>query len=373
MRLFVRKLAKRLFIALSLGVGLFVLTAAIFAARCSAPRGNFRPLAQSGQRLPPGAASIPGYSRTEDDTFLTYPEWYIVWSYQEKADYQQHHLPSGFPYFGAIQQYWGGYCYANEVVHGKYPFNMGDHLMLVVIGTSFSVEYFLKGFYENTIGRLSEWLTHHEPVEEDNYSYRVAKKYGDFVQVRPFYEFPFFQSFRGLWSNTSLWGPHALRKWERKAWLSLDYGIEAVYCGLIEIASHAVYGVEPDLTYVWMENTPRSALDENPHVRKVKDIAPEALIAAIPRYQEFTETASRLVSRGVRFQQIAGNEQVLVTVIAPRDWKPLTQVGELLFASPILTEPGLQRVALRSPVPSLHILSNYFADQGLKIEHIYDY
>ena len=34
-------------------------------------------------------ADIKDYSRPEDDTLLSYPEWYIVWSYQEKADFQQ--------------------------------------------------------------------------------------------------------------------------------------------------------------------------------------------------------------------------------------------------------------------------------------------
>ena len=258
-------------------------------------------------------------------------------------------------------------------MRGKYPFNFGDHLMLAVIGTSFSVEYALKGIYENTIGGLSERLSGNQPVEEDSYAYRVAKEYAELVHVRPFYEFSFFKSFRGLWSSTRLWGLHPVRKWERKVWLSLDYGIEALYCGLIELASHSVYGVEPDLTYVWLENVPLSALDENPHVRKVRDIAPGSLIAAIPRYQEFTEVATRLAKRGVRFRQIAGNEQVMITILAPENWKPETQTVELVFSSPMLTAPGTKRIALRAPVQSLHLLLAETEHDGVKMEHIYDY
>ena len=51
-------------------------------------------------------ADLPEYGRPEEDTYLSYPEWYIVWSYQEKAAFQRSHLPSGFSYFGAIGQYW---------------------------------------------------------------------------------------------------------------------------------------------------------------------------------------------------------------------------------------------------------------------------
>ncbi len=84
--------------------------------------------------------------------------------------------------------------------------------MLAVIGSSFSFEYAIKGAYEKTMGRLTEWLSSHEPVEEDRYASLVAKEYADFVHIRPFYEFSFWKRFKGLWTQTSLWGPHAARK-----------------------------------------------------------------------------------------------------------------------------------------------------------------
>ncbi len=147
-----RKLLKRLkLLGIAAAVCLFVAAAIVFAIHCSTVRGNFQPSkpTQTGN-------GIANYARPEDDTFLTYAEWYIVWSYQEKAAWQQAHLPSSFPYFQAIGQYWSGYCCSYGVVRGRYPFNFGDHLMLVVIGTSFTVEYALKGAYEDTVGRLSE-------------------------------------------------------------------------------------------------------------------------------------------------------------------------------------------------------------------------
>jgi hypothetical protein len=213
----------------------------------------------------------------------------------------------------------------------------------------------------------------HQAVEEDLYAYQVAREYASFVHIRPFYEFHFGRSFTGLWKNTRLWGPHPLRKWERKLWLSLDYGVEALYCGLIEKASHGVYGVEDDLTYAWIENTPVAVFTENPRIRKVKDAGPQAFIVAIPRYQEFTDIVERLSRQGVRFVQIAGNEQVLVTAIVPSDWANDLGGSQLLFSTGILTQPGLKRVALRSAVSSLHAVLNGLADRGLKVEHVYDF
>lgn len=366
-----RNFLKRCLFLLLACVCLFVIAAILFTANCRSLKAQFQPHAHGAKRSP--LAGISGYARPEDDTFLTYPEWYIVWSYQEKADFQQSHLPAEFPYYRAIAQYWHGYCCAYAVVRDRYPLNIGDHVMLVVIGTSFTVEYVLKGAYENTIGRLSEWSSGHQPTDEDAYAYRVAKEYAGFVHVRPFYEFRFSHSFLGLWRQTSLWGPHPLRKWERKVWLSLDYGAEAIYCGLIELASHASYGVESPDTYVWIENAPDTILSKYPRIRHVADLGPGSDIIVIPRYQEFTDTAVRLASDDVRFVEIAGNDEILLTVIGPREWKFYLPSGELLFSSEILTHPEWRRFALRVPVASLSSALNSLAGSGLKVEHVYDY
>jgi hypothetical protein len=366
------RLAKRLLLVVLAGLCLFLVSALIFALECSGAPAEFTPTTESSRHVPQ-TEDIRDYTRPEEDTFLTYPEWFIVWSYQEKADFQQKHLPAAFPYFGSIAQYWHGYCHVNAIVRGRYPFNMGDHLMLVVIGSSFSVEYLLKGIYERTVGRATEWISGNQAVEEDTYAYRVAREYADFVHIRPFYEFSFSRSLSRLWKSTSLWGPHPIRKWERKAWLSLDYGIEAIYCGLIEKSSHAVYGEESAETYVWIDNAADSAFAENPRIRKVKQIGPQAFIAVIPRYQEFTDTAERLARQGVRFVQIAGNGQVLLTVIVPRDMNATPPATELLFSSQMLTEPTSKRMALRTPVSSLHAVLKDLRERGLAIEHVYDY
>ena len=330
---------------------------------CSTARGRFQPTASTS-----AGSGIPGYARPEDDTFLTYAEWYIVWSYQEKAAWQQVRLPSGFPYFSAIRQYWSGYCCSFGVVRGRYPFNFGDHLMLAVIGTSFTVEYGIKGAYENTIGRLAEWTGEHEMTEEDRYAASVARDYGVFVEDRPFYEFRFFSALKGLWKDTRMWGPHILRKSERKLWLSLDYGIESVYCGLIQLASHAVYGVEDDVTYALIENATRASLSGLPYVRTVKPVGIDSFIVRMPRYQKFTPAAQQLLLRHARFLEIAGNRQIMVSAIVPREWSFQLAAGELLFSSEVLTSELSKRVVLRIPVTDLGVVMG-----TLPVEHIYDY
>ena len=318
-------------------------------------------------------AGIRDYARPEDDTYLSYPEWYIVWSYQEKADFQQTHLPSGFPYFGAVQQYWGSYCCISNLTHEKYPFNAGEQVMLVVIGTSFSLEYILKGAYEKTIGRLSEWTSGNEPVEEDTYAYRVAREYADFVHIRPFYEFQFAHHVNGLWTETHFWGAHWLRKCERKAFLSVDYTLEAFYCWLIEKATHVSYGYEPADTYAWIDNANAAVFQQLPHVKELKQVGPRAFIVDMPRYQEFTGMASELAARGVRFVEIAGNSRIIVSVIAPESWHYGRGNAQQLFSSVILTRPETKRVVLGCDVGALNEVLNALRTVGVEVEHVYDY
>jgi hypothetical protein len=318
-------------------------------------------------------AGIKDYLRPEDDTYLSYPEWYIVWSYQEKADFQQTRLPSGFPYFSAVRQYWNSYCCISRLIRRRYSFNGGEQLMLAIIGTSFSAEYILKGIYEKTIGKLSEWTSGQHPVEEDQYAYQVARDYADFVHVRPFYEFRFARHVKGLWSKTPLWSAHPVRKWERKIFLSLDYTLEAFYCWLIQKATHLTYGDEPADTYAWIDNVNETALRQLRHVKTVKQVGPQALIVDIPRYQEFTSIALVLAEHDVHFVELAGNSHITVSVLAAQSWRYDHSDAQQLFSSPILTHAGLKRVVIGCEVNALHAVLNTLQAGGVTVEHIYDY
>jgi hypothetical protein len=254
------------------------------------------------------------------------------------------------------------------VVRGKYPFNFGDHMMLAVIGSSFTVEYGLKGIYEKTVGHLSEWLGDSATTDEDRFAASVATSYGTFVENRPFYEFSFGSALTGLWRQTSFFGPHFFRKFERRIWLSLDYSIEAVYCKLITLATHSAYGVEDDYTWALVGNGGLDLLARIPNVTIVRAQGQDAVIVRMPRYQRFTDAATQVLGRGIRFQEIAGNRQIVVSTVVPVEWSGDLKAGEVLFWSPIPTNAALKRVAIRVPVSELQSVA-----AALPVEHIYDY
>jgi hypothetical protein len=356
------------------GAILFGVIAILYFRMHCAPIGlDFSPTPSAVQN-PAQAAGLANYSRPEVDTFYTYPEWYIVWSYQSKADFQQGHLPSGYSYFGDIAQFWQAYCRVYAATRAAYPFPIGDHIMLAVIGSSFSVEYALKGLYEKTVGRLSEWTSRQEPVAEDSYAARVAENYAAFVHIRPFYEFSFAHALHGLWSETPFRTTHLLRTLERRAWLTLDYSVEALYCQLIELGTHATYGFEDTTTKAWVDFPPEvNRASFAGHVKIVRDLGENEAIIEVPRYQEFTPTAQMLIKAGVHFHQIAGNQLIVVSAIAPSQWTNDGPGLQVLLKQPLLTNPGKTRVILLCPVPELQTTLPRLEADGLVIEHLYDY
>lgn len=316
--------------------------------------------------------TIPAYRRPEGATYLTFPEWYLVFNPQEYAQSLALHPPSRFPYFKSLGQFWGGYAEVYGITQHNYPFNGGAHLMVMVIGTSTTVEYTIKGVYENTVGRFSEFTAQGKRTAEDDYAAQVAKDYGDFVPTQPWFDFPFGHKLAGLWSQTRFFGPHFPRKFERKLFLSLEYGVKSLYAGVIRLASYTVYGVADTEVYATVRNIPESAFG-NPNVKKVRLLADGACIITVPHYQGFTDTVPVLAALGVQFEEIAGNDEILLTIVTPSDWSYDLSAGQPLFSMDVLAGAGLKRVAIQAPVKSLGAMLREIEAGHLKVEHLYDY
>ena len=255
----------------------------------------------------PAPSGVPGYLRAEAFTFLTLPEWYIVYSTDEYGQFIQRSPPSAFPYLAAIGQYWGAYGAACDATRGRYPFELGYHVMLSVIGVSLTAEYGIKALYENTIGRTTEWLVSTD-TPEDVFAAGVAKEYGAFMHTTPWYRFPFRDRLGTLWADVPWTGPRAVRKWERRAALSLELGAKALYGWLMGLGSQAAYGAEDLTTFGRIVRVDAQALAAAGG-RLVRSADPVPVVA-LPRYEAFTPAALALLARGQRFQDIAGNDDV---------------------------------------------------------------
>jgi hypothetical protein len=146
--------------------------------------------------------------RLADQTFLTFPEWFLVFSPEEQANYFKQHTATTFPFVSHTEQIWQSYKIVNDQIKNDFPTNTGYHFMIWVIGTSASVEYSIKAWYESIIGRITD--TGEPTTDEDKFNTYFTQDYVDFIKDRPWYEFDFKSRLKELWSSTSFFGSNFL-------------------------------------------------------------------------------------------------------------------------------------------------------------------
>jgi hypothetical protein len=331
-----------------------------------------------GQALPDtkAAAATPReHLRTPDQTFLTFPEWYLVHSPAEYAAFLAGtQRPSAFPLFSHIGQFWQSYrAVCREIA--AYPFNAGYHLMVMVIGVSTTVEYALKGTYEHTIGRLAEATKSGAPVPEEHFAARYAQSYVDFIRVDPWYKFDFLAQLRQLRQEVPMSGPDLPRRWERRFVLSSELLVKEGYARLIKLGTQSIYDAPKPTTAVLLTRAPQP--DPARHADLVVLDAGRGdgtVLATIPRYEGFTTYGRWLASQGVDFVEIAGNRgEILVSELVPAHWSP-TNVRPV-FEQPILTQPGRKRIVFAVAVQGLgaELRRAEAAKDRVVVEHIYDF
>lgn len=327
----------------------------------------------------PAPASVPAmptpaaYARSPDQTFLTFPEWYLVYSPAEYATFVAEHRPqSAYPFFGQIAQFWQGYAaIAGEI--RRYPFNGGYHLMVMVIGLSTTVEYTIRGIYEATIGRIFEALTlGSRPLPEDVFAARYARAYVDFIRVYPWYEFDFRAQLKSLWSDYPLGAANLPGRLERRYALTTELLAKTGYAWLIKLGTRSVYAQPSPVTAVTLTQAPRIITGLPQLKLRAHDAATGQVLVTIPRYQAFTTYSLALAAQGENFTSIAGNAGEVVASFLGKTGAPPVQ-GRVLFTQPILTQPGLERWVIAIPIAALGRALRSATRENVTVEHIYDF
>ncbi len=316
------------------------------------------------------ASEIPGYKRPEDSTWLTYPEWAIVYAAREYATHVATNSPSSFPYWSYIGRFWQDYAIVIRAAE-QYPFNTANHVMLTVIGTSHTIENAIQSIYENTVGRTTR-IVAGAPVEEDRYQADVAAEYAAFLDQIPWYRFDNKSKRAGLWNIEPARGAGAVRSWERKLAFGLSYSVKQVYAKIIRTGLQA--SSDPALLdiHVWATGPVADAIAGEAGTRIEMNLADDGAVFVTPRYQVFTEMVPRLISRGIRFVEIGGNDEIMATMLSDGLMTP-PEGSQLLFAYPLPADPKVWRTGLTLAVRRLHTVLPELEKSGGRLEHLYDY
>lgn len=307
--------------------------------------------------------------RPEDQTFLTLPEWYIVYSADELGAHLADQPPSTFPFFASIAQFWELYGHVRGTTAGRYPTNTGYHAMIWVIGASYTAEYVVKGLWEGSVGRLTEWWSGDawRTTPADRHYAEVARDYGAFLHHTPWFAFPFSEQRAAMPP-----GDGSLRSRERTASVWVELMAKGIWGSILGGASASAYGTEAETVLAWVKphGVDPASIDG---VQVVEPLGRDHLLISVPRYEPFSSAVPALADAGVEIVQIAGGKTLLVQVSAPADWDRAVLWGDVLVSWPILTEPGKQRVALEVAVGRLHEVLPALRREGVQLEHLYDY
>jgi len=289
--------------------------------------------------------------RPSDQTFLTFPEWFLVFSPEEQANYFKHHTATTFPFMSHTSQIWQSYKIVNDQIKNNFPTNTGYHFMIWVIGTSASVEYSIKAWYETIIGRITD--TGKSTTEEDMFNAKFTQDYVDFIKDRPWYDFDFKSRLKELWSSTSFLGSNFLRKLDRKYILTSELLVKYVYGKLIGLGTKQVYEIALPTTAVILENDS---------------------LQNLPRYDKFAKAAISIAKRGHKFKEIAGNNSaILLTILVSSENNINFKNAKTVFIQPISSDRSTKRIALAVPVTNLSSLLKQLDNDKIKVEHIFDY
>ncbi len=309
------------------------------------------------------AAIVPEeHHRDEARTLLTYPEWHIVHAYDDYAQVISTGDPHDFGYLSAITGFWSSLCelaYASAE-HGGFPGETKQ--MVYTIGVSFTAEMLAKAAYEETLGRAATMIRGEGRAPLDDLSADQARAYAQFLQQVPWYKWDFAADADALATNAT----KATRDTERRIALGLEYQTKQAYAGVI---AEAVKSIGPDalsLRMVVRDTTPE-ALATYDGVTVIGPVGEDGIEIETPRYRELTGLLDRMAADGVNFVEIAGNDDILLTAIAPG-----ARVNSALFSFPRQGYDDYRHLLLVK-VSDLAGQLRQMRTGPLTLEHIHDY
>ncbi len=299
------------------------------------------------------------WQRPEGRTLLTYPEWHIVHAYADYAEVIRTTDPHRFGFLGSITGFWSSLCALSQASGPHGGFDWTTKQTIYTIGVSFTAELLAKAAYEETLGRAATWVRGEGRAPLDDLSARQAGDYATFLQQVPWYKWDFITDAAAL--DKAATG--AFRDRERRFALGVEYRVKAAYAGVIAAAVASVGEDQLQLRAV-VTGLPEATLAALPEVTVIETL-PEGTVIEAPRYRAFTRIADSIARAGGNFVEIAGNDDILFTVIGT-DGDPLGTLHSFARQG----NPG-RRSLILLPVADLAAALRALPDGAL--EHVHDY
>jgi hypothetical protein len=381
------RMIRRLFLGLATAVGLFVLAMLSLSIVASIRFYGDRhqvvsagPLAASPEAgLGPSNAERQGiaaqypayYSRKKEQTYLTLAEWYQVYSYNEFGDF----LASGgrqtdFPFGAAIQNFWSTYFLSLGKSRSE-EFNWPYNFVSWVIGINLTVEYGIKFAYENTVGRLTQWIAGSD-TETDKFIAASWNNYAKTLYQTTWYHYPYFSDLRNVWRETALFDKQFVRNAERKFAFSVSYLIKGSYAQLWLLTAEQ----KENQTFSLVRADNRASLDDD-RIRILEELGGNRFLIKTERYAGFKTALLKLIESDVTFVEIMGHQTISIGYLSKNTEEPFSnsESVETIDKRELFYHPdGYKfRITLEARVDSLKDTLRLIRESGSRFEMIYDF
>ena len=118
---------------------------------------------------------------------------------------------------------------------------------------------------------------------------------------------------------------------------------------------------------------PPDILAREPRIKPIRALTPQWQLVQAPRYKDLTEVLQGLLDKGYGLAEIAGNHDIMITVIAPDAAKLDVKDTMELFSLELDARPGFRRAGLKARIDRLVDINRDLKARGAVIEHFYDY
>lgn len=353
----VRRIAKWFAIAAVLGLLILLMPVAYVEFACDGT-----PVAQRYV----SRIADPGFRRLEANSYLTYPEWHIVFAYDGLAKVLETGDEHAFDYFASVAGFWRSSCALMRVAGAHGGADSDTRMMIHTIGVSFSAEMAAKALYEETIGRAAAWLRGPTKTVQDRAVSATAVDYAAFLRQTPWYQYPFMREVSTLWAAP---GGVSVRAWERRVGIGVEWVAKAAYARVLGSAA-AASAPAPLVIRSLVSGLDHAQLSSVPDV-KVVGVWASGVEIETPRYARFTRILADIARRGGKVTEVAGNDDIMVTVLVPRGAQPRLP-GTVILR---MQRDGFagDRLLLDVPVAELAGLLRAMPPGDPGVEHVFDY
>lgn len=311
----------------------------------------------------------PSFLRQEANTYLTYPEWHIVYAYEGLANVLKTSDEHAFGYTSSVVGFWSSFCNLSRIAGRHGGADWPTRLTIHTIGVSFTLEMAAKAAWEETIGRLFAFFRGPRKTVQDRYAAQMADDYAGFLQHTPWYKYDFDTATGQLWA---LPVDNISRGWERRLALGGEWKAKAAYAKVIAGAVSATTGSAQLRLRSVVTGMDAADLAGIEGVEIIQQARARTVIET-PRYRAFTIIAREIAGKGGDFVEIAGNDDIMISLIASGYASDRPELDMTVIAD--LPRYGFddRRLLVDIPVAKLAEFLRRIGNRTTRLEHIYDY